>query len=252
MKIKIHKRTQNANIHIHESYKDRLIKYLHDYDCALLTAFRKQIKNVTDGTYSVVADYVNDPVYLSTWIDEDEKVCSPRTPGATQGMVPKTKNREWNCMLRATQLRKGYGITNVHGLYREDGWDAASDEESLFIVNLKDDPNFVDTIKKLGEAFNQDCVLIKEKGSDEAYVYGTNASSNPGYKVTKYIGKLVEDVPLTYYGSSTSIRNKAFAFKEDEGFRGCPIDLERFGLCNFLSKGLIRQESLHLMTELGI
>lgn len=198
-----------------ESYKDRLIKYLHDYDCALLTAFRKQIKNVTDGTYSVVANYANDPVYLSTWIDANQRPCSPKAPGATQGMVPKTKNREWNRVLRATLLRKGYGITNVHGLYREDGWDAASDEESLFIVNLKDDPSFVDTIKILGEAFNQDCELIKEKGCDKGYVYGTNSSSFPGYKATKYVGRLVDEVPLNYNGASTSIRNRAFAFKPD-------------------------------------
>lgn len=239
-------------IRLHESNKDRLVNYLHNYDCALLTAFRKQIKNVTDGTFSEVADFASDPAYLATWIDADQKPCSPKTPGATQGMVPKTKNREWNRKLRAALLRKGYGVTNVHGLYREDGWDAASDEESLFIVNLKNDPDFVKTIKALSEAFNQDCVLIKEKGEDEAYLYGTNTASFPGYGQTEYVGRLVDEVPLDYAGASTSIRNKAFAFKKDESSDGSPLDLDFLGLHNNMSKGLIRQESRRLMEELGI
>lgn len=246
-------------ITLHESYKDKLVKYLHDYDCALLTGFCKQIKNVTDGTYSEVADYVDDPTYLSTWIDANQRPCSPRTPGATQGMVLKTKNREWNRKLRAALLRKGYGVTNVHGLYREDGWDAASDEESIFTVNLKGDPDFVKVIKTLGEAFNQDSVLIKEKGSDEAYLYGTNTAPYPGYGQTVYVGKLVHEVLLDYAGASSSLRNKAFAFKKDdsgdkasESVYGCPLDLDLFGLYNNLSKGLIYRESFHLMEELGI
>lgn len=238
-------------IKVKESYKQRLINYIHSYDCACLTAFRTQIKDVTDGVYKEVKDYAEDPVYLSTWIDTKGRPCSPSTPGATQGKVPKTKNREWNRQLRSTLLRKGYGLTNVHGLYKEAGWDSASDEESIFVVNLNNDPAFVDVIKTLGEAFNQDSVLIKEKNEDAAYLYGTNNAGFPGYHDIYNVGNLVDEVPLDYEGASTSIRNKAFAFKKEEG-NDSPLALDFMGLYGNASKGMIYQESVKLMKELGI
>lgn len=239
-------------IKVNESYKDKLVKYLHNYDCACLTAFRKQIRNVTDNTKPEVVAFANDPAYLATWIDNNQRPCSPSNPTATQGLVPKTKNREWNNELRRTLLWWGYGVTKVHGRYREDGWDKAADEESLFVVNSTDDPKFIENIKMLGEAYNQDSVLIKEKGKDEAYIWGTNTADDPGYGEQKYIGKLVDAVPMDYIGPSTSIRNKAFTFKKDEDIEGSPLDLDYIGLHNNISKGLIRQDAQKLLKELGI
>jgi hypothetical protein len=64
------------------------------------------------------------------------------------------ENYERNRQLKAVLLNKGYGVTDVDGTYVEDfGTDAAKEvkEDSFFVVNLKDDPNFKDTITGLGE-----------------------------------------------------------------------------------------------------
>ena len=59
------------------------------------------------------------------------------------------ENFERNRQLKAVLLNKGYGVTDVDGTYVEDfGTEAAKEvkEHSFFVVNLKNDSNFKDTI----------------------------------------------------------------------------------------------------------
>jgi len=81
-------------------------------------------------------------------------------------------------------LRKGHGVTKVDGTWIEDnGMPSAKEqqEKSLFCVNLKDDPSFVNTILEMGERYCQDAVLIIPKGGEGVYLIGTNNSEFPGY-----------------------------------------------------------------------
>ncbi len=94
------------------------------------------------------------------------------------------ENYERNRQLKAVLLNKGYGVTDVDGTYVEDfGTDAAKEvkEDSFFVVNLKNDPNFKDTITGLGEHFCQDSVLFVPRGGEQSYLIGTNDADFPGY-----------------------------------------------------------------------
>jgi hypothetical protein len=140
----------NFKSFINESSLSRLWKHNDDHDCAALTAFRK------------VAD------------------CGAGT------MYTKDDNRKRNKSLSMKLKVKGYGVTGLNCVYPEGGKE--SKEESFFVINLLDDPNFFKIIKVLGEEFDQDSVLIVPKGSivnnrEKAYLYGTNKCENsyPGY-----------------------------------------------------------------------
>ena len=103
----------------------------------------------------------------------------------TQGGIetpPETGNDNVlrNRVLQAALLRKGYAVTFVDGSYVEnfDNPDPLKrvevSEESFFVVNLKDAGGFVDEVKRLGELFCQDSILIIPHGGKDAYLLGTN------------------------------------------------------------------------------
>lgn len=55
--------------------------------------------------------------------------------------------------LKSTLLYLGYGVAEIDG-------------ERYFVVNISDNPLFVDTIKKLGEIFCQDSVSFLDKENE--------------------------------------------------------------------------------------
>lgn len=210
---------------MNESSITRIMRHLRNYDCATITAFREMVKDTTDGTLPNVLEYEGKEIPMST-------------------------KKAWNRDLKAALLKLGYGVTKIKGRYKEDGWDSASDEESYFVVNLTDDPEFIGNISALGEGYNQDSVMIKEKGSDNAYLLGTNGADWPGFDQTFDIGKLEVNVPLDYIGASSIIKNKAFAFKTDESAQ--PICFETFLDHQSNSKALIAKCARGVLESLGI
>lgn len=139
-----------------------------------------------------------------------------------------TENMSRHMILKALLLRMGYGVTTVKGAYienykepkkskeeepgepvkskeekedkteepgepkksKEEEPEIEVSEESLFCVNLKDDPSFVANMEELGRLFCQDSILIIPRGAEGTYLLGTNNSGYPGLgkKVPK--GKL--------------------------------------------------------------
>jgi len=94
------------------------------------------------------------------------------------------KNFERNRQLKAVLLNKGYGVTAVDGTYIEDfGTEAAKEvkEDSLFVVNLKDNPNFKADLRGLSEHFCQDSFLFIPRGGEQSVLVGTNKAEFPGY-----------------------------------------------------------------------
>jgi len=82
----------------------------------------------------------------------------------------------------------GYGVTRVLGTYVENYLtDNAIEvkEESFFVVNLVDDPKFIDYIITLSKVYCQDSVMIMKKGGNNNYLVGTNLAW-PG------LGKIVK------------------------------------------------------------
>lgn len=172
---------------ISESTMDRIVHWTENYEIAIVTAWRNQYKDVTDKTFKPEGKEIGD----------------------TFRTVEKKKyNREFKAKL----LDLGYGVTNVRGSYREGGYEGTDEqEESFFIVNLKNDPNFKQTIFNLSEYYNQDSFLYSPMGSDEAILIGTNNCDFPGYGNEISAGSLQKNVQSMFM---TRIGNKGFAFAD--------------------------------------
>lgn len=220
-------------IRLHESSVTRIMSHLKNYDCGTITAFRGTCANATANTLPAVKEYEGESIPLDV-------------------------KKQWNRDLKAALLKLGYGVTAIKGRYREDGWDTASDEESFFVVNLTNDPDFIKNMARLGEAYNQDSILIKEKGSDNAYLLGTNTSEgdfDPALGQTQDIGKLHVNIPLDYLGASSVIGNKAFIFKGDESkdeSNENPFTLDTFYAYGNYGKSGIAQRAKPVLEALGL
>ena len=143
---------------ISESGLSRIHKHMQQHDCVIITAFR------------------GDP--------NDSMYC---TANSIIGGDNMSRNRD----LKATLLGMGYGVTKVQGSYIENfGTDVAKEvkENSLFCVNLKDDPQFIDNLAELGERFCQDSILVFPLGGENAYLLGTNNAEFPGYGNKEFVG----------------------------------------------------------------
>jgi len=147
---------------LNESTLNRIHTHVMEHDCSVITAFRNSFVNCLDD-------------------DNDEERLNIRT------------NKNINKTLKATLLSLGYGVTEVKGTYIENYLsdnEIEVKEDSYFVVNLKDDPDFVDNIIKMGEILCQDSVLIIKQGGDDNYLAGTNKSDFPGHGELVNLGKL--------------------------------------------------------------
>lgn len=106
----------------------------------------------------------------------------------------KQENLERNRKLKAELLGRGYGVTRILGSYIENFETPKAievAEESFFVSNRKDDPDFALEIAQLGEDFNQDSVLIVDKGAQDAYLLGTSPEGEfPQYGKKESVGAL--------------------------------------------------------------
>lgn len=184
---------------LNESTLNRIHTHVMEHDCSVITAFRNSFVNCLDD-------------------DNDEERLNIRT------------NKNINKTLKATLLSLGYGVTEVKGTYIENYLsdnEIKVKEDSYFVVNLKDDLNFVDNIIKMGEILCQDSVLIIKQGGNDNYLVGTNKSDFPGHGEIVNLGKLkagVESQFMTKVG-------------------GRPFTLETFGNLQINSKRIVIEYS---------
>ena len=135
-----------------ESGLNRIYNYVKNHECAIITAYRHKLVN-----------------------------CVNNDSGETLHFKG---NNERNKQLKATLLTLGYGVTPVKGTYVENYLQSNAievNENSFFVVNLKNDSNFIDNIKEMGEIFCQDSVLLITDGGKNVSLFGTNNSDFPGY-----------------------------------------------------------------------
>ena len=158
-----------------ESSISRTYEHILNHDTAFITAFRDNAKDTTK--------------------------CMPDHSKTLE-------NFERNRQLKAVLFNKGYGVTKVAGTYVEDfGTEAAKEvkEDSFFVVNLKDDPNFKDTMASLSEHFCQDSFLYVPLGGEDSFPIGTNRAEFPGYGNEEKMGSFhggVESEFMTRVGKS--------------------------------------------------
>ena len=158
----------NESKMIKESSLSRVYRFIQKTDVAIITGFR------------------DDPFDLSK--------CAP---GVSLFVSEPENARKANMLrnrnLKAALLSLGYGVTKVRGTYIEDFETPQAvevGENSLIVVNLEDDSNFINKIIMLGKKFCQDSVLIVPKGGKDAYLYGTNKSQFPGLDQKIKVGDL--------------------------------------------------------------
>jgi len=169
-----------------ESSLSRIYQHITEHDTALLTAFRDNASDLSS--------------CLETAVDAE------------------LSNKERNRNLKATLLSLGYGVTAVDGSFIENYGNLDKQvevkEDSFFVVNLNDGPNFTEAITSLGTKYCQDSVLIIPQGGGGAYLYGTNNSDFPGIDSTIEVGD--------FFGGSeaefmTRVRGRPIVFKEGKG-----------------------------------
>ena len=192
---------------IHKNWKEFLINEaglskirqdMIDYDTAFITAFRGDINDKS----------------MCVYVPPDEEELSERSKQGKRAKTNRSKNKE----LSAYLLSQGYGIKNVQGSYIENFGSLDPDkiprevkENSFFVTNLKDDPEFFEQIINLGKRFCQDSVILIPKGK-EGYLYGTNRSY-PGLDQKETVGKFAGGETGEFM---SRIKSRPFVMKEDE------------------------------------
>jgi hypothetical protein len=179
-----------------ESSLSRLFKHISEHDSAILTGWRA---NQHDRSKCVVQDSPFSQEELSKTANKPE-------------LLNKLANRN----IKASLLALGYGVTHVDGSYIENfntPQQVEVSEDSLFVSNLNDSPDFMSNIQKLGELYCQDSVLIISKGGVDAYLLGTNKAEFPGHGNRVLVGDLDMGKSAEFM---TKVRNRPFAFHESK------------------------------------
>ena len=148
---------------------------------------------------------------LGHMMDHDSAIFS-----AFRGEYSRKENYERSRELRARLLEQGYGVTKVDGSYIENFNTPEAlevSEQSLFVSNRYDDPEFFSNIAELGEEYEQDSVLLIPVGGKDAYLFGTKENNDfPPYGEKMSVGdvKMGEEAEFM-----TRVDKRPFVFKEE-------------------------------------
>ena len=189
-----------------ESGLSRVLQHIEAHDCAILTAFRNDPKDMSKCAKGSVDD-------------NDQE-------GNTRAL-----NKKRNRDLKAMLLGFDYGVTAVDGSYIENFEQPDQievKEDSFFVVNLNDDPDFVRNVQEMAEKFCQDSVIIIPQGGKAAYLYGTNESDFPGYGEKVEVGGLKMGKEAEFM---TRVNKRPFTFSEG---------LETYGKLSRLEKMVVK------------
>ena len=202
---------------------NRMLHWLIDCDCALITAFRNELKDVRDEKLT----------YLGP--DNDWQLGKKFTH---------EENMQKNKDLLANLLLYGYGVAKIKGAYPE-GMANENSEESYLVVNRDNNDDFLDKILNLGEFYNQDSVYYKAKGDTIGCLIGTNNCDFPGYHQKGDGNQLPTNTALSYM---SSIGNQAFCYcRKDMGISNM---MEAVGFWRSHVNGkMIVKEDFHPLTR---
>lgn len=172
---------------LNESSINRMLHWLNKCDCAFISAFRNELKDVKNGN----ATYFGPN---GDW--EEGKKFSHE------------ENREKNRNMVAELLMLGYGVAKTKGVYPE-GMTGESSEESYLVVNRNNDKDFLENLMRIAEYYNQDSIYYKEAGAEEGHLIGTNGCGWPEYHESGDGSKLKVGTASNYM---SRLGNHAFSF----------------------------------------
>lgn len=180
-----------SNKSLNESSINRMLHWLKDCDCAFISAFRSELKDIKNKHLTYFGP------------DKDWQVGKRFTH---------EENRQKNKLMVAELLQLGYGVTKIKGVYPE-GMTDESSEESYLVVNRNDDKDFLKNLLRISEYYNQDSIYYKEKGKTVGNLIGTNGSGFPEYHQKGGDSVLKTDTASNYM---SRLGNKAFSFVGDD------------------------------------
>jgi len=171
-----------------ESSLSKVWRYIQKHDCAIISAFRNREVNCVNGK------------------------SSDRVLTYKEKMV---RSRELYAILMAMDV----GVTRVDGSFIENygkgDLEKEVKENSFFVVNSKDHPDFFEKIIKLGKKYCQDSIVIKPKESEIAYLYGTNLSDFPGLDKKSELSVFRGGVKSEFM---TRVGDRPFTFSEAKDY----------------------------------
>lgn len=183
------------NKKLNESNINRMLHWLKNCECAFITAFRKEFKDIRN----------KDATYFGPNGDWEEGK-----------KFTHEENRQKNKLMVAELLQLGYGVTKIKGVYPEAPetqdapiTDNEDTEESYLVVNRNNDDNFLSNLQRIAEYYNQDSIYYKKAGSEEGHLIGTNACGWPEYHEKGEGSKLHIGTGSNYM---SRLGNKAFSF----------------------------------------
>jgi hypothetical protein len=148
------------------------------------------------------------------------------------------ENQEKAGALAAYLIMKGYGVIGVNGNYLEKFGKQClpnTTDEALFVVNRNHEENFFGEIIRLGKHFCQDAVMFRKRNDDEAFLYGTNFASEPGYGIRLVLGGFKGSDEDDESNKSRSGRGRtSFSVKEN-------CNVMTLGVMARMAKGLLAQ-----------
>jgi len=162
-----------------------------------------------------------------------------------------TENCQRNRELLAVLLRSNFGVkriacSSVEKLKRSI---ESPRGEYFMVININDNPLFFNAIKKLGEYFDQDFVLLNPKESDTVYAYGTNYNAEPGFDKEVVVGELFNHI-------QDEILATAFAYQARVACQSIiaqqPIELETFKCLSIGAKQATTIISKSILAELNV
>lgn len=176
-----------SNTTLNESSVNRMLHWLKGCDCAFISVFRTELKDIRDSN--------------STYF-------GPNKDWEVGKRFTHEENRQKNKLMAAELLQLGYGVTKVKGVYPE-GMTDESSEESYLVVNRNNDNNFLPNLLRIAEYFNQDSIYYKERGETTGNLIGTNNCGWPEYHQKGDDSELKTDTVSNYM---SRLGNKAFSF----------------------------------------
>lgn len=207
-------KTLTAKSKLEASSLSRLLHtHLNNHHCATISACRKYRREA----YTIFREQLNE----GKWLGD--------IPQAKEYLIPKRENRLRNADLK-NRLYRTYlftGITQINGVFQEDGIDKPELELS-FIVFCDDYDALHNKILELGELYEQDSVCVVERGAVSGAEIKTSPKDIDGYSgtpqfapVRKFKGTQAGDSSKFYEENEgklqaffSSIRGRPFRFSE--------------------------------------
>ena len=124
------------------------------------------------------------------------------------------ENNKREKQLRNAILSMSYAVSSIDSSYIKNYSNQyKSNERLLFVVNIDNRTDFVASIAKMSEYYNQDCFMIKPAYDDEAYLIGTNEYNDVGLYGIRNTGILKIDENSKEYGKYMSLTNDEICYK---------------------------------------